>query len=235
MATFVVAHGAWSAGWAWKKMHPVLGQAGHRLVTPTYTGLGERAHLAHPDIDLEAHILDLSSVLRCEDLEGVILIGHSYGGMVATGIADRLRDRIATLVYLDAFAPQDGESSFDLQPAENRHHLRERARVEGDGWRVPPNPMPPDTSEADRVWAEARRVPQPIKTFEQRLRLQNGEPKLPRHYIYCTRSAPGDVFRRFYDRARREGWQAEEMDASHSPHITAPEMLARMLDGIARS
>ncbi len=213
MATFVVAHGAWSAGWAWKKMHPLMGQAGHRLVTPTYTGLGERAHLAHPDVDLETHILDLLGVLRCEDLQGVILVGHSYGGMVATGIADRARERIAELVYLDAFAPQDGESAFDLQPAERRNEVRERARAHGDGWRISPNPMPPDTSEADRAWAEPRRVPQPIKTFEQRLRLQNGEPTLPRHYIYCTRSAPGDVFRRFYDRARRESWQTYEIDA----------------------
>src|SRR5262245_39180804 len=113
MAMFVVAHGAWSAGWAWKKMHALLSKAGHRLVTPTYTGLGERAHLAHRDIDLETHILDVLSVPRCEDLEGVILIGHSYGGMVATGVADRAGDRIAALVYLDAFAPRDGESSFD--------------------------------------------------------------------------------------------------------------------------
>jgi pimeloyl-ACP methyl ester carboxylesterase len=86
----------------------LLSAAGHRLVTPTYTGLGERAHLAHPGIDLEAHILDVASVLRCEDLEGVVLIGHSYGGMVATGVADRARERIATLVYLDAFAPREG-------------------------------------------------------------------------------------------------------------------------------
>ena len=220
MATFVVAHGAWSAGWAWKKVHPLMSQAGHRLVTPTYTGLGERAHLAHPDVDLETHILDLLSVLRCEDLQGVILVGHSYGGMVATGIADRARERIAELVYLDAFAPQDGESAFDLQPAERRNEVRAHARAHGDGWRISPNPMPPDTSEADRAWAEPRRVPQPIKTFEQRLRLQHGEPTLPRHYIYCTRSGPGDVFHRFYDRARRESWQTYEVDASHNPHIT---------------
>jgi pimeloyl-ACP methyl ester carboxylesterase len=235
MATFVVAHGAWSAGWAWKKMHPLLSAAGHRLVTPTYTGLGERAHLAHPGIDLETHILDVASVLRCEDLEGVILIGHSYGGMVATGVADRARERIATVVYLDAFAPRDGESSFDLQPAERQAEMRERAHLHGDGWRIPPNPMPPDTSGADRAWAEARRVPQPIKAFEQRLRLQSGEPRMPRHYIYCTKNAPGDVFRQFYDRARRESWPSYEMDASHNPHITAPEALTRLLDGIALS
>ena len=98
MATFLVAHGAWTAGWGWKKMHPLMRAAGHRLVTPTLTGLGERAHLGHSGIDLEAHIADLVAVLEFEDLRDVILLGHSYGGMVATGVADRARDRVAMLV-----------------------------------------------------------------------------------------------------------------------------------------
>ena len=93
MALFVVAHGAWGAGWTWKKMHPLLGARGHRLLTPTYTGLGERSHLARPDIDLDTHIADILGVLEMEDLAGVNLIGHSYGGMVATGVADRARRR----------------------------------------------------------------------------------------------------------------------------------------------
>src|SRR3954462_10851679 len=100
MATFVVAHGAWQAGWAWKKMHPLLRAAGHALITPTHTGLGERSHLARPDIALETHIADVLGVLRFEDLRDVFLIGHSYGGMVATGVAGRAPERIAHIVYL---------------------------------------------------------------------------------------------------------------------------------------
>ena len=115
MATFVVAHGAWSAAWAWKKMRPLLRAAGHALWTPTYTGLGERAHLASAVIDLDTHIRDVVGVLDMEDLSDVVLIGHSYGGMVATGIADRARARIAQLVYLDAFVPRNGQSLLDLQ------------------------------------------------------------------------------------------------------------------------
>ena len=102
MATFVVAHGAWSAGWAWKKMHPLMAARGHSLVTPTFTGLGERGHLARAEIDLETHIADILGVLKFEDLSAVNLIGHSYGGMVATGVADRARERIAKLIYIDA-------------------------------------------------------------------------------------------------------------------------------------
>src|ERR1700755_1968602 len=115
--TFLVCHGAWSAGWAWKKMHPLTAAAGHRLVTPTYTGLGERAHLATPSIDLETHIQDILNVIRYEDLRDIALVGHSYGGMVATGVADRARDRVTQLVYIDAFVPEVRQSLFDLHEA----------------------------------------------------------------------------------------------------------------------
>ena len=113
--------------------------------------------------------------------------------------------------------------------------MKEAAAASGDGWRVPSNPIPPDTSDADRKWIEERRGPQAIKSFETPLHLRNGETKLPRYYIYCKRAAPGDVFRQFADRARREGWGYFEMDASHSPFITAPEALTTILDTIART
>lgn len=232
MATFLVVHGAWSAGWAWKKMRPLLRARGHDMFTPTHTGLGERGHLANPDIDLETHIADNLGVLEFEDLRNVILVGHSYGGMVATGVADRARERIAKLVYVDAFAPRDGDSVFSLTP-ERRTTMTEAAKKSGGGWKLPPNPMPPDTPEADQAWAMPRRLPQPIKTFEQPLRLKNGELTLPRHYIYCKRCRPDDGFRRFYERAKQEGWGHDEIDASHNPNITAPEALAVLLHKIA--
>lgn len=233
MATFVVAHGAWSAGWAWRKMRPLMQAAGHALVTPTHTGLGERAHLAHPGIDLESHIEDVVNVLSYEALQGVVLIGHSYGGMVATGVADRARDKVDKLVYLDAFAPEEGEGLFDLVPTAHADAMRAKAAAEGEGWRVPPNPMPPDTPDEDRAWAAPRRVGQPIKTFEAKLHLRNGPLTLPRHYVYCRRVPPGDPFRLSYERARRAGWGLHEIDASHNPHITAPEGLMAVLNAIA--
>jgi pimeloyl-ACP methyl ester carboxylesterase len=229
MALFVVAHGAWSAGWGWKKMHPLMTARGHRLVTPTYTGLGERAHLARPDIDLDTHIADILGVLEMEDLSGVNLIGHSYGGMVATGVADRARARIAQLIYIDAFAPNDGDSVYDLLP----EATRAQRRGSTEGWRIAPGPMPPDTAPEDVAWCLPRRMPQPAKTFEQKLKMQNGPLTLPRHYIYCARRPPDDRFRPFYERAKREGWGAHEIDSSHNPHITCPEVLADLLARIA--
>jgi pimeloyl-ACP methyl ester carboxylesterase len=228
MATFVVAHGAWSAGWGWKKMHPLMAARGHRLITPTLTGLGERGHLASAAIDLDTHIADILGVLKFENLTGVTLIGHSYGGMVATGVADRARDRIAKLIYIDAFAPNDGDSVVDLLP----EAARAQRKPSADGF-IPPVPMPPDTPPEDRAWAEPLRLPQPAKTFEQKLKFHGGPLTLPRHYIYCSRNAPDDRFRRFYERAKRENWGASEIDASHNPHITCAETLAELLGRIA--
>ncbi len=233
MATFVVAHGAWSAGWTWKKMRPLMRAAGHELVTPTYTGIGERSHLAHAGIDLEHHIQDVLQVLAYEDLREVVLIGHSYGGMVATGVADRAASRIRQLVYLDAFVPRDGESAMSLQPQAVQERMQSVALAQGDGWRVPANPLPPDTAADDVAWALPKRVIQPLKTFTQPISLSGAADHLPRSYIYCTRSGPGDVFRQFSERARAEtGWQYVEMDASHNPHITCPEALMTVLTGL---
>jgi pimeloyl-ACP methyl ester carboxylesterase len=236
VATILVAHGAWSAGWAWTKLHPLMRARGHRLVTPTYTGLGERAHLAHRGIDLEAHIEDVLAVLHYEDLREVVLVGHSYGGMVATGVAERAPERIAQRVYLDAFVPRDGEALLDLVSPEARAAMRKAATEQGEGWRIPPNPVPEDTSAADREWILPRRVMQPLATFEQPLALRGAADHLPCSYVYCLRCAPGDVFGPFAERARgTPGWRLFELDASHSPNVTAPEALAEVLDAIARN
>jgi pimeloyl-ACP methyl ester carboxylesterase len=187
-----------------------------------------------PDIDLETHIADILAVREFEDLRNVILIGHSYGGMVATGVADRVPERISQLVYLDAFAPRNGQSLLDLQTVENRQRVRDEAKKNGDGWCVTPNPAPPDTSEIDVSWVNAHRVKQPLQTFEQKLKLIGAVDHLRRTYIYCTKSRPGDVFRQFRERASSEkGWKCIDIDASHSPHVTSPEALAKILDGIA--
>ena len=229
--TFLVCHGAWSAGWAWKKMHPLMQAAGHRLVTPSYTGLGERAHLANPSIDLETHIEDVLNVIKYEDLRDIVLLGHSYGGMVATGVADRARDRVTQLIYLDAFVPRDGQSLLDLNEP-SRQRMQELAKT-GDGWRVPPMPTPPGTSAADVEWLTARRVDMPIKCFEMKLKLQNGELTLPRSYVYATRITPADTFGQFAKRTKSEaGWRNYEIDASHSPNVTAPEALMALLEKI---
>jgi len=230
--TFLLCHGAWGGGWSWKKMHPLMQSAGHRLLTPTYTGLGERAHLANPDVDLETHIQDILNVINYEDLRDFVLLGHSYGGMVATGVADRARDVINQVIYLDAFVPRDGQSLFDLNEP-GRQPMSNAARA-GDGWRIPPNPSPPDVSQADLDWQAPRRAHMPIKCFEGKLKLQHGETTLPRSYIYCSRKDPAsDPFAQFAKRLKNDAsWRYFEIDASHSPNVTAPDALMKLLEEI---
>ena len=229
--TFLVCHGAWSAGWAWKKMHPLMQAAGHSLVTPTYTGLGERVHLANPSIDLESHIEDVLNVIKYEDLRDIVLVGHSYGGMVATGVADRARDRVAQLIYVDAFVPEDGQSLFDINEP-GRQPMLDGAK-KNDGWRIPPMTSPPDTTAEDVEWLATRRAPMPVKCFETRLKLQGGGLTLPRSYIYATRYPPADTFGPFAKKTKNDpAWRYFEIDASHSPNVTAPETLMALLEKI---
>ena len=232
MAKVVLAHGAWSAAWAWKKMRPLFRKAVHEFFSPTYTGLGERAHLARPEVDLSTHVQDVQAVLEIEDLKDVTLLGHSYGGMVATGVADKAPGRIARVVYIDAFAPKNGQSLFDLLGPKGEAHMRAGAAKDGDGWKLPLNPMPPDTSPEDSAWAVPKRRPQPIKTFEEKIKIASAKFP-PRHYIYAKKNGPGDVFRQFAERAKSEpGWTLHEIDASHNPHITCPDVLMSLLSNI---
>jgi pimeloyl-ACP methyl ester carboxylesterase len=226
-----LAHGAWSSAWAWKKVRPLMAAAGHQFFTPSYTGLGERGHLANPSNDLETHIQDVLGVIQCEELRDVVLIGHSYGGMVATGVADRARDRIAQLIYLDAFVPKDGQSLADLVPEAERKRMRESVKS-GDGWRLQPNPNSPDASPEDIAWVNRHRMPQSIKCFEQPVGLQ-GELMLPRAYIYCTVGGEHRPFTQFAERARRDtSWRCYDLAATHSPNVTAPQALVTLLQQV---
>jgi pimeloyl-ACP methyl ester carboxylesterase len=228
VATIVLAHGAWSSAWAWKKMRPLLRDAGHEFFATSYTGLGERVHLANPGINLDTHIHDVIGTLRFERLRDVVLVGHSYGGIVATGVAARARDQIRRLVYLDAFVPRSGQRAFDLLPPGIPEQMLHLADTQGDGWRVPAGAMPPDTGSDDLAWAQPLRMPQPIETLRQPL-VFDEQHLPPRAYIYCTRIPPGDPFGPSAGRARAEGWPYAELDASHNPHITAPTDLLDVL------
>jgi len=161
-----------------------------------------------------------------------VLLGHSYGGMVATGVADRARESVNQLIYLDAFVPREGQCLLDFVPPSEQQRMRYGA-ASGDGWRIPPNPISPDTPPEDLEWLNARRVHMPMKCFEGKLRLLHGETRLPRSYIYCTRVTPANVFGQFADHAKADpAWRYFEIDASHSPNVTAPDALMTVLEKI---
>ena len=231
MATFLICHGGWAAGWAWKKVRPLLQAAGHDVYTPTYTGLGERAHLASPAVDLDTHIDDVLAVLHYEDLRDVVLVAHSYGGMVATGVADRAVDRIARLIYVDAYVPENGQCVFDLMPAQMRVTHQEATQAHGDGWLISFTHTARGHLTPELPWIAARRRSQPIRTVTQPLLLKTANAGVPRSYIYCTRITPDDRYGPFARRAKSDlTWRYFEIDASHSPHITAPEALVRLFE-----
>jgi len=232
MAVFVIVHGAWSGAHAWRKVRPLLRAAGHDVFTPALTGLGERAHLATREVDLDTHVQDVVGVLEYEDLREVVLLGHSYGGVVITGAADRVTARLAQLVYLDAEVPEDGQSEYDLMPPDERATYEEAARTKGDGWCIPP-PVPetlPDDLDPDVRWVLSRMVPQPLRTFTQPVRLTSSASTVPRTYVYCTGGKSGQPLPPYVDRARSEpGWVYRELAAGHAAHVTAPNDLADLL------
>ena len=236
MATFVLVHGAWRGGWCWRQVVPLLSAAGHEVFTPTLTGLGERAHLARRDVDLETHIRDVAAVLEYEELREVVLVGHSYAGMVVTGGADRARARLSQLVYLDAGVPLDGESGLDLFSPEERSAMQ--ARVV-EGWRLPPPPGEPPWARSapdGARWVLAKATAQPFGTFSQPLRLTNPlEVAVPRTFIQCTAAPPARWREITLERVRSQpGWRYRELATGHDAMVIAPRALADLLMEIAR-
>ena len=219
-APIVLVHGAWHGGWCWRKLLSVLRKAGRETFAPTLTGLGERSHSLNAEIDLSTHISDVAAVLEYEDLNGVVLVGHSYGGMVISGVAEKAGPRLSHLVYLDAFVPEDGKALQDYAPV-----LRTRA----DGWRIPVPNGPRGfgvTDEDDIAWVQSRLGDQPIRTFTQPIALSS-QILIPKTYIQCS-EAP--FFKEAAKRAKEKGFRYHDLlSAGHDAMITRPEDLAQIL------
>lgn len=230
MADFVLVHGAWHGAWCWQRLVDRLWAAGHRAHAVTLTGVGERAHHLSPAVNAHTHVDDVCATLECLELRGAVLVGHSYGGFVVTGVADRLAsaDRLSQLVYLDAVVPDPGEAwsathSADVQQAR-------RASIQATGAIAPPDPAVFGLADADRDWVARRQTPHPGGTYDDPLHFDPARvARWPRRFIDCTAPALATIAV-IRERVRqRPGWQVEELATGHDAMVSEPDGLAHLL------
>jgi pimeloyl-ACP methyl ester carboxylesterase len=229
MATFVLVHGAWHGGWCYGRVARLLRSAGHDVYTPTHTGVGERSHLADYHVTLSTHIRDVVNVIEYENLSDVIICGHSYGGMVITGVAAAIGERIKSLVYLDAFLPNDGQSLFDLIAPDMVNQFL--SLVRSMGGRLPPIPAAAfNVNAKDAAWVDKTCVPQSLLTFTEGVRFTGKEAAVRnRTYILATGYDMG-VFNRFYEQVKNDPkWRAQAVPCGHDVMLDQPEELAKLL------
>lgn len=234
--TYVLVHGAFHGGWCWRRVADRLQAAGQRVFTPTCTGAGERLHLLTAEGGLETAVTDIINVMIFEELQDVILVGHSFGGVVITGVADCEPDRIAHLVYLDATVLEDGECAFDCLSAEVAATRRQAARRTTGGLTMPP--PPPGTfgviDAVDTAWLRRRLTPQPMSTYTDPLHL-SGPPGngVPKTYIACTKPLYAPMAMSHTRVRGQEGWDWRELPTGHDAMITAPDAVVEILLSIA--
>jgi len=232
MATVVLVHGAWHGAWCWSPVVPLLRAQGHVVFAPTLTGLGERAHLASPLVNLETHIEDVVALLRYEQLTDVVLVGHSYAGQVITSVADRAPAHVRRLIYLDAFLPEDGDSAMDLLPEPVAEEFKVAATEQGLGWLIPPPPLEVlgVKDPADEAFLSSRLNFHPLRTYLDPVRLSGAGQQVPGAFVECTEWIR--AFGPFRERAAERGWPVSELRTSHEAMVTAPQAVADTLDGL---
>jgi pimeloyl-ACP methyl ester carboxylesterase len=223
-----------NGSWCWKRVRKALQAHGQEVFTPTLTGVGERSHLITPQVNLDTHIDDIVNLLRWEELSDVVLCGHSYGGCVISGVADRVPDRIGELIYLDAFVLQDGESLHDTLSSSQKDLQLELTRQHGEGWRVPPIPAEVfGVNAADIKWVNRQCTMQPLATFQQAIKL-NGTAEATKPATFMLANGWNDTpFPFFYERAKARGWKTLLIPSGHDVMLDRPEELMRALLSVA--
>ena len=232
MTTYVLVHGAWHGAWCWRRVARLLARDGHEVFAPTLTGLGERSHLLSPAIGLDTHILDVVNEMKWQALKDVVLVGHSYGGMVISGVAEKMESAIASLVMLDAFMPENGQCLIDMQPQERRDPVLAAER--SGATTLPPRSAADfHVNEQDRAFVDAQCTPQPIKCFTQKLALTGARERIGKKpYIRAT-TYPSPYFDAGLARARARNWRTYELDCGHDVMLDMPERLAAILQDAA--
>ena len=234
MATFVLVHGAWRGGWCWRRVSDVLQARGHRVFAPTLTGLGERSHLFTKDVGLQTHVDDIVNVIRWEELENIVLVGHSYGGMLISAIAEKAGEKIASLVFLDAFIPEDGQAMVDCTHSQTTARWEASLKESGGLWVAPIPAAVFKGNEADREWVDALCVPQPYKSFTDKITLTGARERIAKKAYIRAAVYDSAAFRAYYDRVKNDpAWRTFEIQSGHDVMLDAPDELARVLEEVA--
>lgn len=242
MANFLLVHGAWHGAWCWRRVLPGLTQAGHRAHAITLTGVGERAHLLRPGIDLETHITDVMAAMDAEEMDEVVLVVHSYAGMLGTAVADRRPERLRHLVYLDAVLPAPGESWSSTHDSATRNARMAATQANPLHCFPAPDAAVFGLSGDDHAWVQRRQTPHPGGPYSQALHFDPQRvAQVPRTFINCTEPPLGtiEVSRQrmvdplFWDGAWLPGASVVDMPTGHDPMVSDPEGLVRILLGIA--
>ena len=229
MTTFVLVHGAWHGGWCWQRVTDRLRARGHDAFAPTLTGLGERAHLLHPGINLSLHIADVLGTIHSERLTDFVLVGHSYGGCVISGLAEAVPKAIRCIVFLDAFVPANGDAMIDLvQPAvqEIIQGVLERGETT-----VPVRDAAAfKVNEKDRAWVDSLAVPQPLATMTEKISLTGARERIAKKIYIRAAGYPNVSFDKAYARAKANPtWRTYEVPCGHDVMIDDPERLTEIL------
>ena len=230
--TYVLVHGLAHGGWCWKRVADRLRAAGHDVFTPTQTGLGERCHLLSADIGISVFVEDLVNVIEYEEISDIVLVGHSFGGMAITGVADMMPERIRHIVYLDAIVPQDGQSVFSQLPESVVNERMKMANDHDGGKSFPPfDPEAFEVTDPDDIaWLKRRLTPHPVKTYIEPISLRNPPAhNLNRTYIRCTKPSYPPVETTTTWLKQQSGWNYIELASGHDAPVTAPAELTEIL------
>lgn len=231
--TFVLVHGPWHGGWAWVRVADRLRARGHIVFAPTLTGLGERAHLLRPGIDLSLHIADVLGVIKYERLNDVVLVGHSYGGCVISGVAEAMPDAIRSIVFLDAFIPHNGDVTVDLVPPAVQEVIR-AALGRGDTTVPVRDAAAFKVNEKDRAWVDSLATPQPIGTMAEKIKLSGARERIPKKTYIRASGYPNVSFEKAHAHAKADrAWRTYEVPCGHDVMIDDPDRLTEILLEVA--
>ncbi|AMN40378.1 alpha/beta hydrolase family protein [Rhodoplanes sp. Z2-YC6860] len=227
--TFVLVHGAWHGGWCWRRVSDLLEKKGHKVFTPTMTGLGACSHLISKDVNLTTHITDIKNFIKWEILSDIVLVGHSYAGIIISGVAEELHGKISSIVFLDAFMPENGDSLAEKAAPAFRDAIA-NAINRGDVSLKAPPAAAFGVAEADRAWVDGKCTPQPISTYTEKAVYTGGRDKVAKKTYIRAKGYASPAFDAALAKTKADAsWKTHEMTSGHDAMVIQPQELTELL------